>query len=215
MSTALILTTCGRRHYLERSLESLHDNCTEAFAHRIIVDDSGDSDFGAWLRSTFTGWWVLSHGTRAGLGAAVETAWDAVCRTDAEWVFHIEDDFTYTQTVPLDVMRSVLQDNPTLAQVTLYRQPWSPAERVAGGYLRDGRWTTTEVVRGYELHTDGGLFSFNPTLYSARIAHTCTGGLEADVTAQLDGYRFGVLSGHDQSPLCWHIGAERSAGWNR
>lgn len=215
MSTALILTTCGRRHYLERSLESLHANCAETFAHRIMVDDSGDPEFSAWLRSTFIGWTVLSHGMRAGLAAAVETAWDAVRRTDAEWIFHIEDDFTYTRTVPVAAMRLALESDPTLAQVTLYRQPWSPAERVAGGYLRDGRWTETDSVCGYELHTDGGLFSFNPTLYPRQIVDECIGGLEADVTRQLHGWKFGVLSGPSESPLCWHIGAERSAGWSR
>jgi len=214
MSTALILTTCGRRYYLERSLESLHTNCPEDFAHRIMVDDSGDADYSRWLRATFPNWTVLSHPERAGLGAAVETAWDAVRRTDAEFVFHIEDDFTYEAAIPLDVMRRFLAD-PTLAQVTLYRQPWSPSETIAGGYLRDGRWHEEDDVDGYHLWLDGGLFSFNPTLYPRHIVDSCVGGLEADVTAQLAGFRFGVITGPDQRPLCWHIGAERSAGWNR
>jgi glycosyltransferase involved in cell wall biosynthesis len=215
VSTALILTTCGRRLYLERSLESLHEHLGEPFEHRIIVDDSGDATYGAWLRRTFAGWTILHHGVRAGLGAAVESAWDAVRRTDARWVFHTEDDFTFLQRIPLKAMREALSRDSDLAQVTLYRQPWSPAERVQGGYLNDGRWTHTERVHGFELHTDGGLFSFNPTMYRRKIVDDCVGGLEADVTRQLPGWRFGVLSGPAKTSLCWHIGAERSAGWSR
>ena len=215
MSTALMVTTCGRRLYLERALESLHENLSEGFDHRIMVDDSGDPAYGAWLRATFHGWTILHHGMRAGLAAAVETAWDAIRRTDARWIFHTEDDFTYTQRIPLKAMREALSLDSSLAQVTLYRQPWSPQEQILGGYLRDGRWRDVERIHGFELHTDGGLFSFNPTMYRRRIVDDCIGGLEADVTRQLPGWRFGVLTGPGESPLCWHIGAERSAGWMR
>ena len=215
MSTALMVTTCGRRYYLERSLESLHANTDPGeFSHRFLIDDSGDAGYGRWLRDTFAGWTVLSHGVRAGLGAAIETGWDAIRRTDAFYVFHTEDDFTFEGPVPLAAMRTALDSDRLLAQVTLYRQPWSPQERALGGYLRDGRWSSRPHA-GYELWTDGQLFSFNPTLYRRRIADACVGGLEADVTAQLDGYRFGVLAGPGERPLCWHIGAERSVGWRR
>ena len=212
MSTAVMLTTCGRRHYLERSMESLLANLP-VVKHRIMVDDSGDSEFGAWLDESFPSWRIIHHASRCGLAAAVESAWAEVRRTDASWVFHTEDDFTYEQPIPLGVMTTLLATDGTLAQVTLYRQPWSPAERIIDGYLNDGRWSCEWANERHELHVDGGLFSFNPTLYRRSVVDSCRGGLEADVTAQLAGSRFGVLSGPGKRPLCWHIGAERSAGW--
>jgi hypothetical protein len=204
--TALLLTTCGRGHYLARCLNSLS---TDGFEHRIVIDDSGDMDYARQLRETLPGWTIISHASRRGLAAAIETGWDAIRHLDVDYVFHIEDDFVFPETVPLDRMQAILEADPSLAQVVLYRQPWGPAETITGGYLNQ-----------YPYEQDGDLFitdrifSINPCLYPAWVCDH-EGGLEADVTAQLvaEHKRFAVLCGPDKTPLCFHIGAERSAGW--
>jgi hypothetical protein len=213
MTTAAMITTCGRQQYLTRSMESLAANLPDV-EHRFLVDDSGDGEYGRWLRATYPEWTVLSHPERAGLAAAVETGWDAIRRTDAEWIFHTEDDFTYLRPVPLEDMRYHFTSTAMLAQVVLYRQPWSPQEQAVGGYLADPRWKPRLSTAG-RLWTGTHLFSFNPTLYPRWVVDRCVGGLEADVTAQLPGMRFGVLTAPDGGPMVWHFGAERSAGWSR
>jgi hypothetical protein len=209
----MVVFTCGRRHYLERTLESFHAACDHDFSHRLIIDDSGDPEYGVWLRDTFRGWHVVSHDKRRGLGAAVESGWSHLTSVDAEFVFHLEDDFAFRE-VPLRVMVDLLRADDALAQVVLYRQPWSPEERVAGGYLRLHDYDAEPAPPGFELWTSQRLFGFNPTLYPKWIT-SYPGGVEAAVTERLtaDGYRFGVLAGDGQSPLCVHIGAERSPAW--
>jgi glycosyltransferase involved in cell wall biosynthesis len=204
--TALLLTTCGRGHYLSRCLASLD---TEPFEHRIVVDDSGDLDYARKLRLELPGWTIISHAARRGLAAAIETGWDAIRHLDVDYVFHVEDDFVFPDPIPLDRMRQILEDDPTLAQVVLYRQPGPPHEVAHGGYLNMGEYEQTG-----DLYIADRCFSFNPCLYPAWVCDH-DGGLEADVTAQLvsEHKRFAVLAGPDKTPLCFHIGAERSAGW--
>jgi len=213
---ALLVITCGRRIYFERTLESFHTRCGHQFAHRLIVDDSGDPAYGEWLRSTFRDWSVVSHDKRLGLAGAIDTAWSHLSSVDVDFVFHLEDDFTFPVDVPLTEMAAHLKRDPSLAQVTLYRQPWSPQEHIAGGYLGlySDDYTLEQVTESFDLFTTSRLFSFNPSLYRKEITHY-RGGLEADVTEVLarDGLRFGVLAGNGGSPLCTHIGAERSPGW--
>jgi hypothetical protein len=208
---ALLVTTCGREHYLNRMLVSLPaDVALGEHGPRIIVDDSGDDDFSQRLRDRLPGWHIISHAERCGLAAAIESGWDAIRKLNVDHVLHIEDDFVFPEGIPLDTMVDTLEADDTLAQVVLYRQPWSPGERVAGGYLNDGKWS--DAVGG--LHYGSHLFSFNPCLYPSWVCDH-PGGLEADVTLALlaEHKRFAVLTGPDQSPLCFHIGAERSAGW--
>lgn len=206
MSAALVVFTAGRRTYLERTLASLAEQVDHEFAYRAIIDDSGDAEFGAWLDDTLDGWTMIHHETNRGLPAAIGSAWTWLIGTDAHWVFHLEEDWTFPQ--PVDVARMIERcEASDLDQLVLYRQPWSPAEVVGGGYLHsagcyerveDDLWLTSEM------------FSFNPCVYPSDVC-LLPGGFEADVTARFDGEgRFGVLTGADESPLCWHIGVERA-----
>lgn len=209
--TALVIFTAGRKTYLERTWESFTDKCKHRFTHRIIVDDSGDPQFGSWLDGWFgSGWTIIHHAEQLGLDRAIDSAWSAVADTGAEWVFHLEEDWTFTEPVNVPRLIAACAAND-LDQLVLYRQPWSPSEVVAGGYLHS--------APGYERVADdlwftSTLFSFNPCVYPARVC-MLPGGYESDVTRSVlaapDSYgQFGVLTGPDESPLCWHIGVERA-----
>lgn len=205
--TALVLITAGRRKYLTKTLESFAAMCDHDFSDRVCVDDSGDAEFAAWLDDELDGWTVLHHPRNLGLPAAIDTAWTWVaCETDAEWVFHLEEDWTFSAPVDVPAMvdRCLSAD---LDQLVLYRQPWSPAEVVGGGYLHSAK--VYDRVED-DLWLTSQMFSFNPCVYPSDVCIE-PGGFEADVTARFDGEgRFGVLTGPDEAPLCWHIGVERS-----
>jgi hypothetical protein len=214
MNVALVAFTCGRRVYLERTMQSFHEACDLRFTYRLMVDDSGDPEYGDWLRDTFRNWHVVSHDKRMGLGAAIDTAWSHLSSVDCDYVFHLEDDWLFPVPVPIDEMAAHLERDPSLAQVTLYRQPGSPQEHIAGGYLRLHDYELAEAGDATDLWVSRKLFSFNPSLYPKGVTHY-RGGLEAAVTDAMvrDGLRFAVLAGDGETPLCFHIGAERSAGW--
>ena len=207
MSAALVLVTAGRRTYLERTWESFTDQCAHRFDHLICVDDSGDADFGLWLDGWLGDrWQIIHHGENRGLPAAIGSAWDAVVATGAEWVFHLEEDWTFPALVDVPALIGRC-DAADLDQLVLYRQPWSPQEQIGGGYLH--------TAEGYErveddLWVTDRLFSFNPCVYPAAVCDKA-GGYESEVTKQFDGRgRFGVLTGADEAPMCWHIGVERA-----
>lgn len=216
MNVALVVITDGRGEYLERCLPTL-----PALQHSILIDDSGDEEYGKWCDMLDFDQ-IVHHSRRCGLAASVKTAWSTVSRsTDAEHIFHVEEDFTFPQPPPVDEMADLLNGDPWLAQVVLKRQAWSPEEMAAGGIIELHPDDYLEAAippgctgPGFMLHRR--IFSFNPCLYPVSITYGGNpGDLEADVTKRLvaDGYHFGMFGARNDPPRCTHIGARRSAAW--
>jgi len=190
MRIALLIMGTARSDYARRCMASLDD-------------------------SQFCG--VLHHDDvepRQGLAASVQLCWDELRSWDLDYVFHVEEDFVFPDPPPIDDMAAILAANPELAQVALYRQPWSPEEIAADGYL-NLHSDQYEQREGY-LVTDR-LFTLNPCLYPAwlmDIGWPDRGG-EAEFTAicREKGLRFGLYGQRTDSARCIHIGARRSAGW--
>lgn len=223
MSTALIVISDGRG-YLSESIPSLIGYARpEWFNAAVIVDDSGDEwndhatraahELNEWLGFGVA---LKRHNNRQGGAAAISTAWSWLGRTRAKYAFHVEEDFTFAERIPLPEMRTALDANPLLANVVLRRQP--VGLEGPGGYVGDDSAAhTLHVSRGvsYLVHDRG--FWLNPCLYRADI--TADGwpehGHEHDFTAQVraKGYRFGVFGTHDDEPRCTHIGDRRSIAW--
>lgn len=107
-------------------------------------------------------------------------------------------------------MIGALQRYPSLAQVALKRQPWSPQEQLAGNMLD----LKPGLVEADGLCFHESLFTFNPCVYPRAI--TAYGaGLEQELSDKLvaDGWQFGYLGGKDDPPRCIHIGHRRSEGY--
>lgn len=115
MKIDLLVITDGRSDYLWRMRQSLQKHVT-GWCGEVLVDDS-------------------SH--TLGFAGAIQCGWDLLLATsDADYVFHVEDDFVFTRDVDLTAMAEVMRDNPHLAQMALMRQPWSPEEKAAGGIVQ-------------------------------------------------------------------------------
>lgn len=132
-TTTLLVMTDGRPCITEtiRSAEAnLHGNITR----RIIHNDSGERDHQDWLVEQFPGYETIFHpGRREGFGGAIRCAWQEV--RDSDFVFHLEDDFTFNRPVDLRPLVGVLAAYPRLIQIALRRQPWNDEERAAGGIV--------------------------------------------------------------------------------
>lgn len=212
--------TDGRRDCIARTIPSAIDNLTGPITHRIIHDDSGDPDYRSWLAAEFPTFDLVGPPNgRSGFGGAIASAWSYLTdiATGVDYVFHLEDDFTFRRPVNLAAMATVLATRPYLAQLALRRQPWNPAEIETGGVV--------------ELHPDayqdcGGdghrwlehrmFFTTNPSLYRTAL---CASGWptgdrsEGVFSARLfsdPDVRCGYWGPRDSGEAVTHIGKARA-----
>lgn len=102
-----------------------------------------------------------------GFAGAIQAGWDMALEAGAEWIFHLEADFTFNRPVPLDAIRELLAARPYLLQVALVRQAWNERERRAGGVLAADPDNFTPRD-GWIEHCK--FFTTNPSLYPASTA---------------------------------------------
>lgn len=207
--------TDGRAELLQQTLESFAENVTGQIGQRFIVNDSGDSDYTSWLRSSFAGFTVIHHQARRGLAGAVQSVWHTAVETDCDYLFHLEGDWTFNDRIDLDELVTVLDANPHLAEMVLQRQPLTGVEVMAGGVAAG--WDDTG--KGWVEEDD--IFSLNPCLIPRRVLEVgwpsgeLGVGNEAGMTKRLieRGYRFGFW-GECLSPAqVHHIGTYRTQDW--
>lgn len=206
MKVALIVITDGRWDYLLDTLESAKKALNFDFSQKLLIDDSGLCG----VELDIEGFTVVRHQQRLGLAGAIQSAWDHLDPT-TDFVFHLEDDFIFTEPVDVGHMIALLKANPDLAQMALMRQAWSPEEIAAGG-IYNMNPHAYEIQKDFYSHTR--LFTFNPCVYPYSI--TAYGaGLEAEVTERLldAGYQFAYYGQPDDMARTIHIGVRRSRGY--
>lgn len=142
---ALLLISDGREEYLERCERSIRE-MVPAVDYFIRVDDA-------------------DH--RLGFAGAIQEGWQRVLRTDAQLVFHVEQDFVFQRPVPLRDMAAVLAAQPHLVQLALLRQAVNDIERAAGGVIEQHPDSYVlvhdELGRCWREHRR--YFTTNPSLY--------------------------------------------------
>lgn len=150
---------------------------------------------------------------RLGMSGAVNAAWDWARAADVDYLLHVEEDFRFTADIDVHALADLLDEDPTLAQVVLKRQPWSPEEHRAGGIIECHPLDYTDLP-GHVVHQR--IFSLNPCLIPRRILDLgWPAGNEAEMTTNLvaRGYRFAFLGHRSDPPRVEHVGAERGIGW--
>jgi hypothetical protein len=219
---ALVIISDGRG-YLAESIPSLIEHADPSwFFTCLVVNDSGSPEcehadearrrLGEWHGDAYQ----LNHPRRYGGAASISTAWTFALHNRADYVFHLEEDFTFTARIPLPEMLSVLKGDPNLANVVLRRGPHGCEG--PGGYVGDDPKAHVQHFRDgvpYLVHDKG--FWLSPGVYSSSIAARGwpEHGHEHDFSEKLraDGYRFAVYGTHDDPPRVTHIGDRRAAAW--
>lgn len=195
MSVA-ILSITDRPHYYEQAFASLQEQVPEPDWFIRIEDE----------------------GHELGFAGAIAEGWRRIREeTDAEWVFHAEDDFTYNVPVPLDRMIAVLARTPHLIQMALKRQAVNAEEIAAGGLIEACPDDFTQVTDTGDVWTEHRRwFTTNPSVYPAAL---CAQGWpqekhsEGTFTHRLlvdPEVRFGIWGAKVDPPLVTHIGQERA-----
>ena len=225
MNVVAVIIGDGRHQYLSQAMASI-DECIpqSVIEAKIMVNDAdGDPTYAAYLNATYPRITrFVHHEARRGLGGAVKSAWQAALDYDADFIWHHEEDFVLTDTVPIAQMMYLLSERPYLAQLVLNRNPdpGNAQEVAAGGPM-------LVAPDEYNERTDGDLvwsehariFSFNPML-APRSAIECAlehsaNFLEAGVTTALlqNGFTFAFWGGKYDPPKCYHVGTQRSSGY--
>ncbi len=218
---ALVVISDGRvgerfDFMLERTIASIEENLDVPFVRKVIVDDSGLLPVYLQVQQQYPDYEVIHHRHRWGIVAAVHTGWHAALETDAEYVWHQEQDFTFNGLAPIDNMVRLLDTHEHLAHLVLKRDPYSPEEHQAGDFMR------LNPAMYHDCHSDignwvevDGMFSCNPSLIRRKAIEVAEFNREAAYAQTLEraGYRCAFYGKTTDPPRVTHIGAQRALGW--
>lgn len=216
MKLLALCITDGRRDCIARTIPSLEAALDVEPDRRVIVDDSGDPGYRAFLERTFPHWELRAHGSRIGHAETMRDAWTIVDELDPELVLHVEDDFLFVEPLELEAMARILELRPPLCQIALRRQAWFPSELRAGGIVE-------KAPDDFEDRADGELrwlehrrfFTTNPTLYRRDLVELGwpTGARSERRFGELvfadPDVRSGYFGAREEGPRVIHIGDER------
>ena len=156
-----------RREYLRRSLASLVENVTGPIVQSVIYDCWGDPDIRAQIREMAPdGWYVVGPDERPDFTGSMQAMWRYIAkRAKGEFVFQVEDDFTYARPVDLEPMIAVLRREPHLAQMALLRDACYQDERDAEAIGNILGWPRPAFTfrDGWFEHRQ--FFTLNPSLF--------------------------------------------------
>jgi hypothetical protein len=219
MIAALVITD-GRNDLLAKTIQSFEDSVSGPIVEKFIYDDSGDRETREWIAERYPRWTLINHpsGRRQGFAGAIRTAWDALRRESiADYVFHLEGDFTFNRYVDLDDFINILTKRPNLAQMALVRQAWNPEEIEAGGVIqvRPDEFVT-HVDRDDRVWLEHDLFfTTNPSLYRRTLIEMFDWPAAAESEGNFSGnlrhagFRFAYWGSKDDPPAVHHIGDVR------
>jgi hypothetical protein len=202
----LLVMTDGRQHIAD-TIRSAEVNVLGPVTAAVIHDDSGDSAHRAELAERYPDFDVIG-GERVGFGGAISRAWKHLRTIPVEFVFHIEDDFTFNRPVDLAALAAVMRANPHLAQMALRRQPWNPGERAAGGIVEQHPADYTDCTDGQNYWLEHRrFFTTNPSLYRTGL---CERGWPSGPHSE---GRFSLDLFEDPQMRCAFWGARDSGEW--
>lgn len=218
MNVTLLVITDGRADCLRQTLAAFDMFVDQSLiGTRVLVDDSADPAYGQWIDEAYSFDLHLQATHRRGFAGAIAAGWRAVA--NAEYVFHLEDDFVMARHIPVGDMVEVLIENPQLAQMALRRQPWNSEEKAAGGYVACHPDAYTDV---YDLTNDRAwlehrmFFTTNPSVYPHRIVdrgwplmNQSEGIFSLDLFRAEPDTVCGIWGRRDDDPWVIHIGDQR------
>lgn len=217
MSVALLVMTDGR-DYIHETIQSATEALSPsgAIVERYIHDDSGDQVNSLHLAEAFPDFTIIAPPKRLGFGGAIANAWAYIRQmTEANYVFHLEDDFEFKRQVDLLAMERLLDIRPNICQVALRRQPWNAAERRAGGVVEKNPEAFTEhTFMEFAWLEHVQFFTTNPCLYRREmLSLVWPEGDESEgrfgLSLKASGRTFAYWGKRDDGPWVIHTGKRR------
>lgn len=216
----------GRRELLDQTIASLEDMIEYPFFDRLIIDDTGNMDYQKTLITEYGQRYRLAlHRQNLGLSGSIRTLWGQAYRAEADYIFHVEEDFTFNEKIDIGKMVDLLDSHSAMAQVALVRQPVNGDEAAAGGMLNFHYPDAEELT--YQTYDDWApqigvaqnkLFTLNPSLYPRWVYEIGweQGWGEREFSDRLfQNPMIGCtyLGKRSDPPKVHHIGNYRAEGW--
>ena len=171
MNIPIIVLTNGRPDCISKAIASVGKHLLEV-GDGLIVDDSGDDVYRAWLSDQYGAPVIPVGDEPCGYWRAMRRVWDVARDSGADKVVFWEDDFVLHADVDVEELAGVLDSHPYLTQMSLLRQPWWPNEVEHGGLipaLEQQGQTFTEATDGVHHWVEHrACFTGNPSLIPAR-----------------------------------------------
>jgi hypothetical protein len=172
MDTPIIVLTNGRCGCISQTIPSIHKHLT-GVGDMVIVDDSGDLNYRAWLAAEFPDALVTAVSSEpAGYWRAMRTVWAIARGSGADSVTFWEDDFLAREDVDVTCLDRVLDEKQHLTQIALLRQPWWGNEYKHGGLIpaleAQGQVFTEQTDGRHHWIEHRACFTGNPTVIPTR-----------------------------------------------
>lgn len=130
-----VLTMKGREEVLARTLASF-ERYVSPMPASLYVHVDGDGALPPVLYGGME-WHGEVDPEPVGFCRSTALAWDAVVAAlNCDWAFWLEDDFEFLRPVDLGILARVMDAQPQLAQMALYRNSHNSDEVRHGGYMR-------------------------------------------------------------------------------
>lgn len=215
---AAFVVTDGRTNVLKRTIASFLENVGPV-DELYLYDDSGVEGVRKLILGRHPEFELIRHpsGERQGFGGAIRTVWQHLRdHSEADYIFHLEDDFTFNHPVDLLDLKTILDYRPHLAQVAFLRQAWNEQEKEAGGLIElHPDWYIPHHDRWRDWLEQDQFFTTNPSLYRRSLIEQWDwpdGDHSEGVFSQQlrnDGYSFAYWGKPDDKPVVHHIGEHR------
>jgi hypothetical protein len=212
----------GRSRFLERTILSWNANLIDTPKHKIIFDDSGDSNYVQWLTDKFGEEFqvVPVSETCVGQNLAIDFIFKYLENLDVDYFLEVEEDWMLMRPLSVSKVLSTTKNKQSLCQVRLPRTVWheSPSSYldIDNGTLLNyyvSRYPYTQTKNLYEIESDSYFWSHNPNLFNRKIFSTQypKNGIssEYDFGIKLieDGYKtFGYWATNPFDSYVTHIG---------
>lgn len=221
----LVVLTHGEDKTLSRTLESFQAYVSPLPTEWAVHADGsqGRKAAHAWANEQDDGqiWHHFSGSwTQEGFCTATQKAWHLARKPGVEFVFWLEHDFEFTKKLELGDLATVLDSDPLLLQMALYREPVNADEQRYGGYLQqhEGAYRAAEA-NGYRWFETQRNWTTNPSLIPRRVTNEfewplrdqCEGHFGFDVKGLEPNAIFGIWG--DGEPWCRHIGERTGYGY--
>lgn len=210
----LIVFTNGRLKLLRETIDSAEKNLQCEFAYKLIMNDC--PEVALELQNCYCprGFGIYSNLVKSGYCSSIQKAWDSL-KERHQWIFHLEDDFIFNESIPVMDMIRVLKHDSRLAQMALVRQPVNSIELAAGSILKATiERYTPQKWDGFQWLESNFCFTNNPCIYPDLITRYPYpmekawpwGENRFSEFLRAHGYRFGYWGTIEQSPKVTHIG---------
>lgn len=223
---ALLVLADGREEYLAQTIASARVNLAGPISERWLYAETGDDAYRARLAEAYPEFIRIGEpGPKRGFSGAIQDAWRIMReRSAAEYVLHLEQDFTFNRPLDLSGPAEILADHWYLAQLALRRQPWNPQEAAAGGIVEQHPDAYVDcALADHEWLEQRLFFTTNPSLYRRSLCTVAwpdpphsegmfTHRLLADGTPEAEpgSVRFGYWGPRASTPWVHHIGHVRA-----